>query len=148
MRLERWDTPRPRSRGRESVAVGFGGVGAGLPPTDVGGYVAGGGGLGWARCWHGLSGTGCGQARRPPRSPVAADVSPWRWASAAWAPDCHRRTSAATSPAAVELDGLGAGISRRDRSLCRFTAGQPGSFQRILPKVRWVPVVPDVTQPE
>jgi hypothetical protein len=49
MRLERWDTPRPRSRGRESVAVGSGDVGVGLPPTDVGGYVVGDGGRRWAR---------------------------------------------------------------------------------------------------
>jgi hypothetical protein len=49
MRLERWDTPRPRSRGRESVAAGFGVAGGGLPPTDVGGYVVGGSGRRWAR---------------------------------------------------------------------------------------------------
>jgi hypothetical protein len=41
-----------RRRGRESVAVGFGGVGDGLPPTDVGGYVTGGSGIGWVRRWH------------------------------------------------------------------------------------------------
>jgi hypothetical protein len=50
-------TPAPAirercSRGRESVAAGSGDGGAGLPPTDVGGYAAGGGRRGWVRRWH------------------------------------------------------------------------------------------------
>jgi hypothetical protein len=52
MRLERRDAPTNRSRGRESVAVGSSGGGDGRPPTDVGGYVVGGGRRGWARRWH------------------------------------------------------------------------------------------------